>query len=237
MDDIEDISRKSSSSSGNKNGFFQHVFNFDDDAKEDMLNIVQYALLAIIPVVALNKAMQRFVPEADDEKSSIELLAEVIIQIVLLFIGILFIHRLVTFVPTYSGAKYAELKVTSIVLAVLVIVLSLQTKLGEKVSILFDRVAELWNGGSTEKAKNKRKNGTNNNNNNASAMTLMASSPPSSGPSSSSSTSISQLPMQQAQMPDYNAGPQQSLPSQYESFEPMAANAALGGSSFGGANW
>ena len=47
--------------------------------------------------------MQKYVPEADDEKGSLELLAEVAIQLVFMFVGILLINRIVTFVPPYSG--------------------------------------------------------------------------------------------------------------------------------------
>ena len=34
--------------------FFKHVFNFDDDSKSEILNIIQYALIALIPVILLN---------------------------------------------------------------------------------------------------------------------------------------------------------------------------------------
>ena len=33
-----------------------------------MMNIVQFAVIALIPVIILNKTMQKYVPEADDEK-------------------------------------------------------------------------------------------------------------------------------------------------------------------------
>ena len=36
--------------------FFKHVFNFDDDSKSEILNIIQYALIALIPVILLNKS-------------------------------------------------------------------------------------------------------------------------------------------------------------------------------------
>lgn len=125
------------------NTFFQHVFNFDEESKKEMMNIVQYTLVGVIPIVLLNKIMQRFVPEADDEKGSIELLAEVALQLVVMFLGLLIVHRIVTFVPTYSGSKFEKLSVTNIVLVALMITLSLQTKLGEKISILYDRVFHL----------------------------------------------------------------------------------------------
>jgi hypothetical protein len=42
---------------------------------------------------------------------------------------------------------------TNVVLAFLIIVLSLQTKLGIKVNILYDRVLDLWNGTTSQEDK------------------------------------------------------------------------------------
>ena len=140
----------------NKN-FFKHVFNFEDESKADMLNIVQYSMISLIPVILLNKTMAKYVPEADDTKGSLEISAEIVIQTIVMFIGILIIHRIVTYLPTYSGVKYPEFNVVLIILAVLMITLSLQTKLGEKVGILFDRVAELWDPSSADADKKKKK--------------------------------------------------------------------------------
>lgn len=126
--------------------FFAHVFNTSDDANAEILNASQYALLAVIPVVILNKVIQKFVPEADPDKSSMELLVEVVLQILVMFIGMIFIHRIITFIPTYSGYKYDHMVLTHVILAFLVVVLSLQTKLGLKVNFLVDRVSDLWNG-------------------------------------------------------------------------------------------
>jgi hypothetical protein len=142
---------------GSKDGFIAHVFDFDEDSKMEMMNIIQYTLIGIIPIVLLNKTMQKYVPEADDEKGSAELLAEVAIQLIAMFIGMLLTHRIVTFVPTYSTVKYEKVSTIQIVLAVLMITLSLQTKLGEKVSILFDRISEMIMGKSREGMENEEK--------------------------------------------------------------------------------
>jgi hypothetical protein len=231
MESLEEISK----STNGKPGFFKHVFNFNEDSKNEMMNIVQYAAIALIPVVILNKAMQRYVPEADDEKASPEILAEVLGQIFIMFLGILIIHRIITFIPTHSGEKYADFSVTSIILAMLVIVLSLQTKLGEKVSIIVDRIMEVWEGPKDQK-KGKKGQGSVKVSQPISQNQPMTS-------SSMGSTSISSLPQQQStqQLPDYNNMYQQdSAPlvgaatPGMESFGPMAANDALGGS-FGSA--
>jgi len=151
MDTLDEFSKK-------PNGFINHVFNFNDDSKDEIANIIQYAVLAILPVIILNKATQRIIPEADDEKGTPEITIEVILQTVSMFLGILIIHRLITFIPTYTGAKYSPLSITSNILAVLVIILSLQTKLGEKVSILADRAIDLWEGNDKSKPKNRPSN-------------------------------------------------------------------------------
>ena len=145
------------SSSSSKPGFFKHVFNFDSDSKAEMLNIIQYAILALIPIIILNKLMQKYIPEADEEKGSLEISAEVLLQIIIIVLGIFFVDRLVTFVPTYSNIKYLDFSITQIIIATLLILLSLQTKLGNKISILFDRVTELWTGESADADKDDKK--------------------------------------------------------------------------------
>ena len=227
---------------GNKNGFFKHVFNFNEESKNEMMNIVQYGVLALLPVVFINKLMNKYVPEADDEKKSIEILAEILLQVVVLFLGILLIHRIITYVPTYSGDKYADFSVTNIILAMLVIILSLQTKLGEKVSILVDRVIELWEGPKDTK-KGKKGNG----NVKVSQPISQNQSAMNQSLNSMGSTSISSLPAAQPtmtqQLPNYDQMYQQdSTPligaatPGMEGYEPMAANAGgMGafGSAFG----
>ena len=39
------------------NGFIKHVFNFDNDTKTEVLNIIQYVVLAIIPMALFNYAV------------------------------------------------------------------------------------------------------------------------------------------------------------------------------------
>ena len=245
----------SESSSSSKPGFFKHVFNFDSDSKAEMLNIIQYAFLALIPIIILNKLMQKYIPEADEEKGSLEILAEVLLQVIIIVLGIFFVDRLVTYVPTYSGIKYLEFSVTTIVLATLLILLSLQTKLGNKISILFDRVMELWDGSSEDKDDKKKKG--------KGKGSVKVSQPISQGgqqmqqqpsPDQSAqmqslyggSTPINQLPSSsttsQQLMPNYNEMYNQAdqnplvnaaTPGGFGESMIMAANEALGGSAFG----
>ena len=129
-----------------KNSFVSHVFSTTDEDKGELLNVIQYSLMGVIPVVIMNKLIQRFIPEADPDKSTLELLAEIAIQLVVIFGSLIFIHRMITYMPSYSGFKYERLTLTNVVLAFLVIVLSIQSKIGIKANILVDRVYEMWNG-------------------------------------------------------------------------------------------
>lgn len=128
----------------NTTQFFDHVFN--EKTKSEMLNIIQYSLISIVPVVFLNKTMAYYIPEADEYKDSIEVLLEIIIQVMGMFVGMLIIHRMVTYIPPSSGMNYPEFHVTHVILSVLLIILSLQTKIGEKVSILTRRFLIFING-------------------------------------------------------------------------------------------
>ena len=134
-----------------KKSFFTHVFSMSEESNAEILNVIQYSVLGVVPIVVLNKSIQRFIPEADPDSSSIEILAEIFIQLIVMFVGIILIHRIITYLPTYSGFKYENLTLTNVILAFLIIVLSIQTKLGLKVNILFDRIVELWNGPSIDK--------------------------------------------------------------------------------------
>lgn len=139
----------------NRKTFIGHVFSTSEEGKAEFMNVIQYSCLGVIPIVILNKLIQRFVPEADPEKSSLELFIEVFLQVIIMFCGIVLIHRTVSYIPTYSGFKYESLNLTNVILAFLVIVLSIQTKLGLKVNILVERLDELWNGPVHEKKESQ----------------------------------------------------------------------------------
>jgi hypothetical protein len=140
---------------GNKKSFINHVFLFDSHTKEELSNIIQYSVLGLLPILILNKLIQKFIPEANEEKSSIELFGEIILQISVMFVGIFYIHRIITYVPTYSGVDYVDFSTVNIILSILIIISSLQTKLGEKINILFERVMQYFSG--KEAMENKKK--------------------------------------------------------------------------------
>jgi hypothetical protein len=128
---------------GGASAFARHVFGDSRQDTGDLFNAAQYGALAVLPVAALNRAVNWATPEPNDEASSVLLLLEVLAQVVALLVGFVLVHRAITFVPTYSGQAHDKLSISGAALAVLAILLSLKSKLGVKVSILADRAAEL----------------------------------------------------------------------------------------------
>ena len=74
------------SSEDSKKKFMQYVFNFNDKTKSDLLNVIQYSILSVVPIVGLNKLIANYIPDVDDTKGTVEMIAEIIIQILVMFI-------------------------------------------------------------------------------------------------------------------------------------------------------
>ena len=69
-------------------GFFKYVFDFDETNKSLIFNMIQYALLALIPTQLSLKGIKYVMPGDDESKGSLEILAEVLAQIVMLVLTI-----------------------------------------------------------------------------------------------------------------------------------------------------
>ena len=127
-------------------GFFNHVFNFDSDNKGHILNLFQYIILALIPIVFLLKTIKIIIPESDDLKSNLELSIEVLIQLSVIFLGVWFIDKAIRYLPTYSGMPYYKFNVTNNVLPMLIVLFTIQSKMGAKINILYERFINMING-------------------------------------------------------------------------------------------
>ena len=221
-------------------GFFNYVFNFDSDNKAILLNMFQYILIALIPIIVVLKLIKEYIPEDDDKKESIELILEIVIQIGVLFIAIYLIDKIIRYFPTYSNIPYTKFNEISFIIPTLVLIMTMQTKLGAKINILYDRVLELWNG------KNQSKGGNNQGNIRVSQPIVMPGSHQVSRADTLDNTIMSQRPNQlPAQnnislidsLPNMmNSGgggnnmQNQAMQNAFmDSMEPMAANGALGG--------
>ena len=100
------------SSDESKESFIKHVFYFNDKSKADLLNLTQYSLISILPIVLLNKLIAKFVPEADDQKGSLEISAEILLQIFVMLFGLFMINRFITYFPTRLQLSFPQLQLT-----------------------------------------------------------------------------------------------------------------------------
>ncbi len=235
-------------------GFLKYVFNFDDENKCEMLNMGQYAVLAIIPVLLVLKAVKHIIPEEDDSKGSLEIMAESLGQLLLIISSIWFTNKIIRFVPTYSGCEYGKFNATNFLLPFIIILATMQTKLGAKLNILLERVVDKWEGRSDSSQQNNPDNSVV-----RTSQPLAGQHQPSqadyqdrsqilpSNPQLTTMPQMNQAPQQSQQIspqqnPDFNqmyqnqATPLQDAQTPSMMQEPMAANDALGGM-FGGSAW
>ena len=125
---------------GDKNGFINTVLSFNDESKCEMLNIVQYSFLAVIPSIVILKAIKNISPEDDDSKGSIEISIEVLLQLAFMVLAMYFTNKAIKYVPTYSGRDYVSVGDSTLFLLPFVVLLfAMQTKIGAKTNILYER--------------------------------------------------------------------------------------------------
>lgn len=239
-------------------GFFKYVFNFDEDNKCEMLNVLQYSALAIIPVLLILKAVKHLIPEEDESKGSLEILAESLGQVALMLILIWFSDKIIRYVPTYSGCQYSKFVPTNFMLPFLIILATMHTKLGAKLNILIDRMIDMWHGRGEAPPQQTQGQG------HAQGQGTVRVSQPIAGqhqpsqadyldtnqllPSNRQLTSMPAPQMQSGaqvapqQSPDFNqmyqntTTPMPGAAVPGDTMEPMAANEAFGGM-FGGSSW
>ena len=128
--------------STNKTGFFKSFFTLTQEEKAESLNFLQYTILALIPLIILERVNQLTWPETDDKKGSIEILAEVLGQTIFTIVIVFIVYRIIDFIPTYSGIPLKGINMLSIVT---VFMLTLPwydstSNLGSKIKILHDRI-------------------------------------------------------------------------------------------------
>ena len=151
MDDVDTVKVK-------KDGFLNHVFNFDTETKSNMMNIIQYLVLAIIPMSFYTHFVNNMMSEYDESKSNFEVTAEVLGHLLLTLLGLFFIDRIITYVPTYSGRNHGTFNIFSVLLIILVFAYEANTKVGTKMKLLIERVSELWHGKKEDVKKQKENN-------------------------------------------------------------------------------
>ena len=123
-----------------KSSFFEYITSISSNEKAQMLNMLQYGGLAILPLLVLLKFMKMYVPEEDPLKGTPELVIEILLQLGFILLAFFFIHKLIYYVPTYSAVEYGNLNLLSLIVPVFFLMFALDTNVGSKLNVVFDRL-------------------------------------------------------------------------------------------------
>ena len=150
--------QESTPTTSSANTIIKHIFKFDDDTKSTLMNLSQYTILAIIPVAILQNISEKVFPEFDASKGTMELLAEILGQSLMTLMGLFFIHRVITAIPTFSGSAMGDLNLFSIIVVFLLTSFMFDGKVEKKFKAISERMMDLWDGKSSDD-KDKKKQG------------------------------------------------------------------------------
>lgn len=110
-----------------------------DGEKVELINMFQYIILAIIPILLIVRLMKNYIPPASNIKGSVEIAVELIVQLVILVSFFFLIHKLILFIPTYTKQNYPSIQFFPILLPLLFILFTLDKNMGEKAQLLLER--------------------------------------------------------------------------------------------------
>jgi hypothetical protein len=143
-----------------KKGFFEYIFNFNRENMDNISNMWQYTFIAIPLVLICLKLLNALSPAVDESKGSLEIFLEIFISINVLLLTIWFVNKIIRYIPTRSKTSYHTFNETNFILPFLIILFTIDTKLGNKINILIDRLFDLYSG-KTNLNNNNNKNGKN----------------------------------------------------------------------------
>lgn len=119
--------------------FVTHVFNFDEPSKHLIMNAVQYTIFSVFLVMVYHRFLEDYEVTVDENKGNITLMMEVCLECLIWILGILFMHRIITYFPTLSKTEYGQINLTTMILPS-VCVLLLLSKCKDKVKLVMDRL-------------------------------------------------------------------------------------------------
>ena len=72
---MENVGDATVSKVGGK-GFVNHVFNFDNDTKVELMNLGQYALMVLLPLAFANNFIDTLVPKVNESTGNASFYAD-----------------------------------------------------------------------------------------------------------------------------------------------------------------
>lgn len=233
---MEGVENTANNATKEVKGFVQHLLKFDNDTQADMTNAAQYLALILLPLGMAYNFINTVIPKTDESKGNIELLIEVFGHTAMLLLTLYVLDRIITYIPTISGRDHDPITENSYRMVIVGLgIIAFAPKIREKLTVVYNRLMDAWNG--TPEKPNKSKK---NNNQNTGSVSV-----------TQPITGVPQtMPTQQQQSPDYlgqhnqmqpplpqatNQAQQLQNPNvpQQESFQPMqnvpmAANEGFG---------
>ena len=183
-------------------------FLFNEDSKNNVLNLMQVSFIGIIPLYFLNKIIN-FLPDANSQKGILELIFEIILHVIILIIGIVLIVKFTLYFKPLTGVPYPDnYSMYPIITVCIFSAITYQSKLNDKLSLIKDKI--------TNKIYPKEEKKTQPTPQLQSLQTH----------SLQTQTQAPTQTTQVEQLPNYN---QMYQNQPIESFEPYAANEAFGG--------
>lgn len=136
--------------------FISKITEFDTDTKNNIMNSLQYCILIIIPLIILTKLSEHLFSNNDpDSKGSIELLAEIILQLSVIILAIICFNKVIHAIPAYSGTPLVQFNYTTFICGfILTSILNNHHNIADKCNTLIKRLDEAWSGTKTEPKNN-----------------------------------------------------------------------------------
>lgn len=141
-----------------KEGFFTYLFNFDKNNKAMLSNLFQFAFIAAPLIIIVLKTINHYTPDENEDKGTLEIFLEVILSLSSILLSIWFINKIVRYIPTYSGEDYNSFNETTFIIPFLILLFTMQTKIGTKINILIERLIDIYEGKTNLKNDENEKN-------------------------------------------------------------------------------
>ena len=161
MEGIKEASNNFKNIDSKNPSFFAYIFNFDRENKDMMMNYFQYALIALPLVILSLKSLNYLSPIDDPDKGTLEIIGEVLGSVSFILIAIWFINKIIRYIPNYSQTEYPEFNEINFIVPLFIVLFTMQTKLGSKINILFERLYNMISGTvyeNTNSNNNEKKN-------------------------------------------------------------------------------
>ena len=145
-----------------KPSFFKQVFELN--TKRDILNICQYCILIIIPIIIVERNINFFFPNLDKTKGSLELGAEALGQLLLELIIVLFIHRAIMYFTPWGGGSFENINFPTFVILYLWLIFTFNLgHIGSKIDLIVNRLLPMprknfWDPMTLDKKNNNKTN-------------------------------------------------------------------------------